>query len=33
MLASSGTGTLAVHHTSAAARLVHLIVDVNGYFQ
>lgn len=33
MLASSGTGTLAVHHTSAAAGLVHLIVDVNGYFQ
>ena len=33
MLASSGTGTLAVHHNSAANGLVHLIVDVNGYFQ
>ncbi|HEX5760226.1 MAG TPA: hypothetical protein VF121_13630 [Thermoanaerobaculia bacterium] len=33
MLASSGSGTLAVHHASAAAGLVHLLIDVNGYFQ
>ncbi|MGH9361268.1 MAG: hypothetical protein ACRD2T_05070 [Thermoanaerobaculia bacterium] len=32
MLASSGSGTLAVHHASAGGKVVHLILDVNGFF-